>query len=184
MFSIKRRRHIEIKLGLEVEYYPRHFDALMKLCEPYPFDYLILGQHNTDNEYDGKYVGFMTDDEEILKRYCEQIYEALDTGKFMYLAHPDLVNFTGDSDVYKRYMRQLCKKLKEYDVPGEINLYGIKDGRNYPDERFWRIAGEEGIGVVIGIDCHAVENLYMPECEEKAFELIERFKLNYIERLI
>ena len=36
---------IEIPLGLEVEYYPHVFDAFMKFIEPFPFDYLILGQH-------------------------------------------------------------------------------------------------------------------------------------------
>ena len=36
----------------------------MKLCEQYPIEYFLLAQHNTDNEYDGTYVGFETDDEE------------------------------------------------------------------------------------------------------------------------
>lgn len=174
---------IEIKLGLEVEYYPRHFDDLMKLIEDYPIEYLLLGQHHTNNEYDGTYVGFETLDEKVLEQYCLQVREALSTGKFMYVAHPDLVNFKGDTEVYKKYMRRLCKDIKAAGVPAEINLQGIWDGRNYPDRRFWKIAGEEGLDVVIGTDTHQSGKVWLPESIKTAMKLVEEFDLNLKETI-
>ena len=174
---------IEIKLGLEVEYYPRHFDDLMKLIEDYPIEYLLLGQHHTNNEYDGIYVGFETSDENVLKQYCAQVKEALDSKRFMYIAHPDLVHFTGDSGLYKEYMRKLCKDIKKAGIPAEINLQGIWDGRNYPDRRFWKIAGEEGLDVVIGTDTHQSSKVDLPESVKKAMELVDEFGLDLKEVL-
>ncbi len=175
---------IDIKLGLEVEYYPKHFEDLMKLCEQYPIEYFLLAQHHTDNEYDGTYVGFETDDEEVLKKYCAQINEALDTGRFLYLAHPDLVNFVGDKTVYERYMRQLCKDVKAHNIPIEINFLGIWDHRNYPKRDFWRIAGEEKMDTVLGIDAHRVDKIWLPDCEEYAMKIVRENDLNLITEIL
>jgi len=166
------KNEIDIKLGLEVEYYPKHFEDLMRLCEPYPIEYFLLAQHHTDNEYDGTYVGFTTRDEVVLEKYCRQICEALTVGKFLYLAHPDLVHFVGDDAIYERYMRALCKKLKEHSMPVEINFLGMWDHRNYPDRRFWKIAGEEKLDVVFGVDAHRIDKIYLPECEAEAMKIV------------
>ena len=37
------RGDIEIHLGLEAEYYPEIWEGLLKLIEPYPIEYLLLG---------------------------------------------------------------------------------------------------------------------------------------------
>ena len=174
---------IEIKLGLEVEYYPRHFDDLMKLIEDYPIEYLLLGQHHTNNEYDGTYVGFETFDVTVLEQYWAQVKEAVESKRFMYVAHPDLVNFKGDTGVYEDHMRRLCKDIKKAGVPVEINLQGIWDGRNYPDRRFWKIAGEEGLDVVIGTDTHHPSKVALPESRKTAMKLVEEFDLHLKEVL-
>ena len=48
---------LDIKLGFEAEYYPRHFDDLLERVNSLGCDYLILGQHFTNSEYDGIYCG-------------------------------------------------------------------------------------------------------------------------------
>lgn len=177
------KKDIDIKLGLEVEYFPKHFEDLMRLCEPYPIEYFLLAQHHTENEYDGTYVGFPTQDERVLERYCSQIGEALAVGKFLYLAHPDLVNFKGEEAVYERHMRALCKKVKEYGLPLEINFLGIWDGRNYPDRRFWKIAGEEQMDVIFGADAHHVSKIWLPECEKVAMQIVEENGLHLLTQM-
>ena len=177
------RNEIEIHLGLEAEYYPRHFEDLIRLCEGYPIEYLILGQHAVGNEYEGVYSGRATLDEVVLKGYCDQVIEGLETGKFMYVAHPDLINYTGDAAVYNRYMRNLCAQMKAHGIPGEINFLGLAEGRNYPDPRFWKIAGEEGLDVVFGIDAHRPEHIRVPQCEEKALQLVRDCGLHLISRI-
>lgn len=174
---------IEIHLGLEVEYFPKHFEALLRLTENYPIEYFLLAQHNTNNDYDGAYVGFPTDDERILAQYCSQVITAMDTGKFLYLAHPDLPNFTGDDKVYDRYMRELIRRAKARHMPLEINFLGMWDGRNYPDARFWKIAGEEQPDVILGADSHRVDRIWLPECEERAKKIVAENHLNLLTTL-
>ena len=177
------RDDILIRLGLEAEYYPRYFEALLRLCEPYPIEYLILGQHATDNEMDGVFTGHPTDDEEVLRKYCNQAAEGLETGRFLCLAHPDLVNYTGDPAIYDHYMRGLCRKLKALGIPAEINFLGLKEHRNYPDPRFWKIAGEEEIDVVFGVDAHHTENVFLPDCEQAAGNLVRQYGLHLLNDL-
>ena len=101
---------LEIPLGLELEYYPRHFPDLLTVLRSYPIDYLLLGQHFIGNEYDAPYSGCPTEDKAILSRYVDQTIEAMNTGHFTYFAHPDLIHFVGDPAEYRSQMRRLCRE--------------------------------------------------------------------------
>ncbi len=177
------RDRLEILLGVEAEYYPRHFARLLELLRRSGVRYMILGQHFLGNEIGEPYCGRPTDNPAVLERYVSQSIEALQTGLFSYFAHPDLLGFTGGDDEYRRQMRRLCRAAKDGGVPLEINLLGIREGRSYPEERFWRIAAEEGNAVVIGCDAHRPEHLLDRESEEKALALAERLGLRLTERV-
>lgn len=175
------RRDIEIHLGLEVEYYPDYFEKLQRLVADYPVEYFLLAQHFVGNEMDGPWSGRQTDDPEILRSYCAQTAAAMETGYFTYFAHPDLIRFTGDGEIYREEMRKLCRKAKSLDMPLEINFLGIDEGRNYPDERFWRIAGEERCPAIFGIDAHRPQALNCPQVLRTARELADRCGLEVLE---
>ena len=162
---------IEIHIGVEAEYYPAHFDALLRFLSDYPCEYLLLGQHFTDNETDGVYSGRATADETVLARYVDQVLAGLDTGKFTYVAHPDLPNWQGSRRIYERHMRRLCRKAAELGVPLELNFLGLQEGRCYPNRDFWRIAGEVGNAAVLGCDAHRPEALNQPRTEAAALAL-------------
>ena len=123
---------IEILIGYEAEYYPRFFDDLLARITQYPVDYLLLGQHYIRNEIDGVYVYEPTDDPKVLTTYVNQCIEALQTGLYTYLAHPDLINFTGSETFYRREMERLCLAAKELNIPLELNLLGLRANRTYP----------------------------------------------------
>ena len=78
-------------------------------------------------------------------------------------------------------MRKLCRAAKELDMPLEINLLGLRTGRNYPDDLFWRIAGEEGNTAVLGCDAHKPEQLCAAQWEKTALELAEKYRLNLLQ---
>ena len=186
ILDLKREyeKDIEIHLGLEVEYFPRHFEALLRLCEDYPIEYFLLGQHSTHNEYDGVYSGRETWDEAVLKAYCDQVIAGLQTGRFLYVAHPDLIHYVGEEQIYDRHMRRMCREMKARGIPGEINFLGLLDDRNYPDPRFWRIAGEEGLSAVLGIDAHRTDRIILPQCEERARKIVREYGLHLIEQVL
>ena len=126
------RNDIEIHLGLEVEYLYTLWEPLLRLLEPYPIEYLILGQHYLGDGIDAPFCGERTDSVDYLRQYCRQTREALETGRFLYFAHPDVVWFTGPDDIYEEEMTKLCRYCKEIDMPLEINLLGVREDKNYP----------------------------------------------------
>lgn len=165
---------IDIKIGLEAEYYPALFADLIELIRPYDLDYLILGQHLDDNEIGLEHNFLPTDKEEHLIRHTSQVLRGLSTGYFTYLAHPDLVNFTGDDETYRRHMLPFCRAIKEMDIPLEVNILGLTAKRNYPSERFYRIAAEVGNRFVLGIDAHTAGALSDPAGEAMAREFCRK----------
>lgn len=174
---------IRIYLGLEVEYYPRYFGRLLDHIADYPFDYLIQGQHFLGNEDDMNlfYVGHDFDDEEKFRLYVSQTIEGMKTGKFLYLAHPDLPSFKGDHELWRSSMRTLAQAAKELDIPLEINLQGLWMNRHYPNPEFWEIAGEVGNKAVIGADAHFPDKLYIPEVYSNAIALAEKYHVPVVQ---
>ena len=177
------RGKLDILLGLEAEYYPKYFPRLLELLRDAGIQYIILGQHFLNNEVDGQYCGTPSPEAAALERYVSQSREAMETGLYTYFAHPDLFRFTGDEAVYDREMRKLCRTAGETGTPLEINLLGIRDGRHYPDERFWRIAAEEGCKAILGSDAHQPAWITDPASEEKALRMAERLGLEVLTQL-
>ena len=176
VLDLKReyKGEIEILLGLEVEYLYTLWEPLLRLLEPYPIEYLILGQHYLGDGVRKPYCGDRTDRVEDLKLYCRQTREAIESGKFLYFAHPDVLWFTGPDDVYEEEMTGLCRYCKKVGIPLELNLLGLREDRNYPNELFWRIAAREGNTVIYGSDAHHADLVYMPEVVDKADRFLER----------
>ncbi len=172
---------IEIHAGLEAEYYPKYFSRLLELVRENEVEYMILGQHFLFNEIEDGYTGKPFCDKERLKQYVSQSIEGLRTGIFTYFAHPDLVYFEGEEDLYLEEMRKLCLTAKETGTPLELNLLGLRTGRNYPDERFWKMAGEEGNEVILGSDAHRPEDVFDPVTIERAMKIVEKYSLRLID---
>ena len=183
VLDLKReyRGQIEILLGLEAEYYPDLFPELCDFLKDYPIEYLLLGQHWTAGEPLGVISGRPTEEEAVIETYVEECIAALSTGRFLYLAHPDLINYVGPEEVYDRYMLRLCEAAKSLSVPLEINLLGMEYGRHYPNSHFWSLVGKVGNQVIIGTDAHHVENVFRPDQVKRAYEeLIRPCGLNII----
>lgn len=175
-------KDIEIHIGLECEYYPRYFEKLCEFLKDYPIEYLVQGQHFTHNETDGVYSGRITEDVNILKDYCNQTIEGMETGKFLYLAHPDLINFVGDVNIYKEEMGKLLLAAKRLDMPVEFNFLGLQEGRQYPNEILWEEVGKVGNKVIFGCDAHKAENTNRPDTYQIAMEhYVKKYGLNRIE---
>ncbi len=174
----KYKNEIEISVGFEMEYYPKDFKAMLKICREVGAKYLILGEHFLTDK--GKSVYVKTKNKATLKTYVSRIVRGIKTGVFTYVAHPDIIRFTGDEKIYTEEMRKICVTSREYKVPMEINFLGLRQNRDYPGELFWKIAGEEKCPVTFGFDAHDADSAYDGKSLEKAMELVEKFKLNYI----
>ncbi len=177
------RDRLELHLGVEAEYYPKYFPRLLELLRENGVEYMLLGQHYLGNEIGDVYSGRAFLDRATLERYVAQTAEALDTGLFSYFAHPDLIRYVGSRRVYEREMRTLCRKARDTRTPLEINLLGLREGRHYPSEFFWRIAAEEGNSVILGCDAHRPQELIAGESEQRARALADRLGLTLLDTL-
>ena len=172
---------IDIHLGVEAEYYPKYFPDTLKMLQDSGVEYLLLALHFIGNEIGETYSGRPTEDESLLSRYCHQAMEAMETGLFTYMAHPDLFRYTGDARIYARHMRELCRKAKECGIPLEINLLGVNENRHYPHLPFWDIAAEEGCDAVLGMDAHKPEAVLDSASEARARTLAAERGINVLE---
>ena len=181
----KYKGQIEIYVGYEAEFYPDEFANVRKNILQYPCDYLILGQHFTQNEYDGVYVnGKYANNDQVLRQYVDQMITAMETGVFSCINHPDLMYYDLDAAIYQAEIGRFCEAAKAHQLPLEINLHGFDTKRTYPDPRFWRIAGEVGAPVIIGRDAHHPEAFYNEETLRKAWELVDQFHLALQDTLV
>lgn len=175
-------KDIKIYIGFESEYWPEMMESQDNLLKDYPLDYMILGQHFLDKEKDGTYSVRKTTDESILARYVDVVIEAMETGKYLYVAHPDVINYRGPEEIYAKHIEKLCRYLKEKDIPIELNMLGLWTGRHYPSKQFLKIAGQVGNSAVIGIDAHSPKEILNYEAFRKGEELCKEFHLPIIDK--
>ena len=161
----KYKNQIEIRIGLECEYFPQYFDWL-KTVKP-KLDYLLLGVHCADSdEHLTHYYARSTKTEQV-EEYMRCVLAGMESGLFAYLAHPELC--LGDYPVYdevcKEMVHAICRKARQHHMPLEYNLYGVdkqhrgrQKGLGYPCKLFWEAAASHGCTAIIGVDAHRPEH--------------------------
>lgn len=177
----KYRGRIELYAGVEMEYYPKHFNDTLSLLRDSGVEYMILGQHFIGNEIGEPYNGTPTEDEDRLKRYCHQVMDGMHTGLFSYVAHPDVFRFVGDPVIYQKYFRELCREARVCNMPLEINLLGLGEDRHYPNPMFWQLAAEEGCDAVLGCDAHKPEALLDIKTANRAYDMAKQLGLTVVD---
>lgn len=211
----KYKGKINLKIGLECEYYGEEGEKLPLLKKfrketEDKLDYMILGQHFAlKRDENGKMkmppeMSSKTSSQYPLD-YAITVVEAIKSGKFAYIAHPDIF-LEGRDGVPEEekalYLKNakiatqmICEAASKNNIPLEVNLgsisaikAGIKDKKQdgsyaYPVPEFWRVAQDYDCKVLIGIDAHTPEALKEKDDEIIAKRLLEDkgIKLHYLE---
>ena len=170
---------VVLRFGLEVDYFPGEERVLEKILSEYNLDIVLGSLHyirgidigsrrNSPRFFKGRPV------EESLNIYYEGFREAVESGLFDVMAHPDYFRkylvknpitqeFNPISwDQYGSIVYSAIDSLKSYDVGFEVNASGWRHGIDdvYPIEGFTRVAFEAGVdSVTIGSDCHTFFDL-------------------------
>lgn len=152
----KYQGYINIHIGFEAEYYPNYFDSLIAEYRKYPIEYMIYAGHYIGHEdTEDCFCGFdATESPCRLSAYTDMTIRAMESGRYSLIAHPDMMHFVGDRDLYREESARLIRAAKRMGVPLEINLNGIRDRRYYPNPDFWEVAGWLGCDAVLGCDAH------------------------------
>lgn len=168
----KYKDYISVKIGFEIEYYPKLWDRAIEKFKGYPLDYLILGEHMIGNESMSAINAFApTKDESILRSFVDHCINAINTDRISYVCHPDNINFIGSDEAYVREMSRLILAANKKNVPLEINLLGVRTNRHYPKDLFWKTAASLGATAILGQDCHEVAHV----CIKSEIEQVERY---------
>jgi histidinol-phosphatase (PHP family) len=183
----KYKNYIDIRIGFETEYYPKYFESLLELYRPRPIDYIIYAGHFIGNEGDDDGFTFCafdkTEDNSKMKAYVDNTITAIKTRRYSIIAHPDMINFVGDLDYYREQSARLIKASNEYGVPLEINLYGMRDGRHYPNEEFWRVAGRLGARATLGFDSHHEKHVADQNEIIRGLRLADKFGIEVLDEV-
>lgn len=184
----KYRDQITIHIGYEAEYYPSLWEDTLEFWKTTNTpEYLLLGQHFIREEYPTEnqvqsFVGSIGEAE--LQTYVKTVVEGIETGKFTYLAHPDVINYTGgDLDFYREQMTKIVVAAKKINLPLELNLLGIRGKRNYPTPAFWEMAAKYNPDVILGSDAHSPFRVADKDEIVEALRMADKYGLHVIEEI-
>jgi histidinol-phosphatase (PHP family) len=166
--KVKYKDKINIKLGLEIEYFKDKIEHIKR--HKSNLDYLILGQHYI--EINGNLVSsFGLNSKSEIMTYANQVESALKTGLFKILAHPDIFmnNYPKWDDTCNRVTNKILNACIENDVIVEYNGNGHRrdyrttdDGYHpgYPRNEFWKIVEQyQDIKTNFGMDVHSPDQI-------------------------
>lgn len=166
---------VKLRIGLEVDYFPDEVRLLDSLLDEYPYDF-ILGSIHYVGGYDigsrGGFASFIAGRriEEALDTYYEYWREAVESGLFDVMAHPDYFRrpmrvISETLPCFNEYGSAVFRaidSLKNCGVGVEVNTSGYRHGVNdcYPILGMMRAFNKAGIETVtVGSDSHKVEQL-------------------------
>lgn len=178
----KYKKQISIKIGLECEYFPAYMPWLKKILKEKEIDYIILGNHFKENDAFGIYFGNVVDKEDVTC-YVDSCIEAMQTGLYSYLAHPDLIHYPHNDEFYRKEIERLCLAAKKYCIPLEFNLLGYQTRRHYPNPAFWQIASKVQNEAIIGFDAHQPDSLLDQKSYQEAVAYLNSLSLTIIDTI-
>ncbi len=159
-------RGLPVLLGLEVDFFPDTFDAVVDFLAPYPWDFLIGAVH---------WIGGWSLDHtgatfEFERRGVERAYEdyfeleaaLADTGAVDVLAHADVVKKLGyrlaapPIDLYERVAKAAAGSGTAVEV-SSAGLYAPA-AEVYPAPEMLSAFHDEGVPITLGSDAHLPED--------------------------
>lgn len=157
------RGRLDVRVGLESDYYPGLEPWLEKLHARAPLHYVLGSVHPFLSEYRERY--FTGNWFAYQQLYFEHIAQAAETGLFDSLAHPDLVKNERPTEwSFNRIQPSIERALDRIAKTGiamELNTSGVNKAlpEINPSMAMLRLMHERRIPVVIGADAHRPERV-------------------------
>ncbi|MFJ8235423.1 histidinol phosphate phosphatase domain-containing protein [Ureibacillus sp. NPDC094379] len=160
---------VQLKLGMEADYFVDGEEELKSLLEGYDFDYIIGSVHfnhgwGFDNpELQQKFLEY--DLYELYKDHFETVKKAAESKLFDFVAHLDnmkVFNYRPDEASLTNIYKEVARVLVENDVASEINpglyyRYPVKE--MCPSAHFLDILISEGVKFTMSSDSHFPNDL-------------------------
>lgn len=154
---------LDIRLGIESEYYPGCEEYIEQLHQRADFHYVLGAVHWQAKEYLNKYeTGTI---ENFRRTYFEHLAKSAESGLYDCLAHPDLVkNYHPDSwcfAIVKNTVTAALDRIAATGVAMELNTSGLNKSYSEmnPGDEMLAMMAERKIPVVIGSDSHRAQRV-------------------------
>lgn len=176
----------KILVGLEAEYWSSHLEYLKTLSQK--IDYLVFGNHVIVVDGCTKSSFNLHTKAEAIE-YGRSSVEALSTGLYSFMAHPDLflMKYPWD-ETAEEIAHMIAKASIKYNIPLELNANGIRRGTidtnegiryMYPRKEFWDVIRNYNCEVIINSDAHFL-NQHDDNELHKTYKLGNEWGLNII----
>lgn len=193
----KHKNEIKVLKSLEIEWLPE-FDKEKNyyqfLLNDKKMDYLLLGQHFFHCKT-GEIVNITgISKPELAVEYALSCAEAMNTGYFKIMAHPDLFCINEGfswNDSYEKASDILIEASLKTGVILEYNANGYRRGiksfpdgerYQYPHVKFWEKVKTAGCRAIVGSDCHNPAVLW-DDAVEKSIETLSKIGINRLQSL-
>jgi histidinol-phosphatase (PHP family) len=158
-------RETPLRLGLEMDYVAEREDQIANLLDAHELDYVVGSVHFLRDgavDHDGYDVWERVGDpDRVWRLYFETLAEAVRTGLYDIVAHPDLVKVWGDgrpgpSRDPRFYYEPLAEAVAETGVAVEFSTAGWRKpaGEQYPSQALAEMCIDAGAAFSLSSDAH------------------------------
>lgn len=174
---------VELKLGIEADYFVGGEEKLKRLLADYTFDYVIGSVHfyegwGFDNP-DLQHLYKQYDLTELYSKHFATVKKAAESGIFDFIAHLDnlkVFNYRPEEEGLVDLYRDVARTLVQCDVATEVNAglfyrYPVKE--MCPSPSFLKILVEEGVKFTMSSDSHFPNDLGIYSDDIKAMLIRE-----------
>jgi histidinol-phosphatase (PHP family) len=157
------RGKLDVRLGVEADYFPGYEDFLAEQISSAPLSYVLGSVHPQIAEYRDRFAS--DDPVECQTTYFLMLAKAAESGLFDCISHPDLIkNLTAEDWEPHRLRDTIARSLDRIAATGvamELNTSGrlkrVAEMNPFPE--MLRMMRERNIAVVIGADAHVPERV-------------------------
>jgi histidinol-phosphatase (PHP family) len=163
-------RSTPLRLGIEMDYVPGREDRIATMLDAHDFDYVVGSVHFVrDKAVDWDVWDIwdhVSDPDRVWKLYFDTLAEAVRTGLFDILAHPDLVKVWGAERPRPErderfYYEPVIEAISETPLAIEFSTAGWRKAaaEQYPSRAFAEMCQEIGAPFALSSDAHVPEDV-------------------------
>ena len=167
LLKYKYRGIIDIKAGLEVDFYPEHTDLIRDIVEMYSFDVIGSSLHFLDGinivSHSSQWSQGENDTDYIYGLYLEKFDKMLNYNYYDIICHFDLLKKFGRRPLknFDKEIDEILSKIRKKNLSLELNTSGYNHPVNeaYPSMEIIKKCFKEGIFFTLGSDAHKPESV-------------------------
>lgn len=166
-FMEELRNIYNVKIGIEMDYFPEKEDEIRDFLEKYDvFDYVLGSVHWLRSGFgfdiDPNDPRWSNDLEEIFMDYFDRVKMAINSKLFDIIAHLDLIKLWGVPlpENIKEIYEDVAKVIANSGIILEINTSGLRRPVKeiYPSPKFLEVISKYDVPITFGSDAHLPED--------------------------